>query len=106
MKYRSRMDIISTVLQSAMRGATKTRIMYSAYLSYAQLKEYLAYLEEKGLLVHDEENQLYRLTEKGLHFLNVYDEVKQFLPIGDGRREQNATPAPRSFGQEVFEIQH
>ena len=41
MKYRSRTDIVSQILEAANGGATKTKIMYEAYLSYAQPKEYL-----------------------------------------------------------------
>ncbi|MGA9172279.1 MAG: winged helix-turn-helix domain-containing protein, partial [Nitrososphaeraceae archaeon] len=40
MKYRSRTDIVGLILEAANGGgATKTRIMYKAFLSYAQLKE-------------------------------------------------------------------
>jgi predicted transcriptional regulator len=40
MKYRSRTDIVAMILDAANGGATKTKIMYKAYLSYAQLEEY------------------------------------------------------------------
>jgi len=59
-----------------MYGATKTKLMYHAYLSNSQLGEYLTFLQERGLLVFDQENRLYRLTERGLRFLNLYDEMK------------------------------
>ena len=39
MKYRSRSDIVGLILESANGGgATKTKIMYKAFLSYAQTK--------------------------------------------------------------------
>lgn len=44
MKYRSRTDIVSEILEAAQGGTSKTKIMYKAFLSYAQLKEYLAVL--------------------------------------------------------------
>ena len=50
MKYRSRTEIVSMILEAANGGATKTRIMYKAFLSYAQLKEYLSVLIENNLL--------------------------------------------------------
>ncbi|MGA7042308.1 MAG: winged helix-turn-helix domain-containing protein, partial [Nitrososphaeraceae archaeon] len=51
MKYRSRTDIVGLILEAANGGgATKTRIMYKAFLSYAQLKEYLTVLLENNLL--------------------------------------------------------
>jgi len=37
MKYRSRTDIVGLILEAANGGATKTKIMYKAFLSYAQL---------------------------------------------------------------------
>lgn len=36
-KYRSRTEIVAMILDSANGGDTKTKIMYSAYLSYNQL---------------------------------------------------------------------
>ncbi|HEY3094957.1 MAG TPA: winged helix-turn-helix domain-containing protein [Nitrososphaera sp.] len=71
MKYRSRTEIASRILESAMGGITKTKIMYKAFLSYAQLKEYLTVLEESGLLAYDKGEQTYKTTQKGLHFLNI-----------------------------------
>jgi predicted transcriptional regulator len=39
-------------------GATKTKIMYKAFLSYSQLKEYLAMLMENSLLEFEEEKTI------------------------------------------------
>ena len=75
MKYRSRTDIVSQMLEAANGGATKTKIMYSAYLSYAQLKEYLAVLIEGGLIEHQPAEQKYRTTEKGIKFLETYSQI-------------------------------
>jgi len=71
MKYRSRTEIASRILESTTGGTTKTKIMYKAFLSYAQLKEYLAVLEENGLLSYDKGEQAYKTTQKGLHFLSI-----------------------------------
>src|SRR5438093_4940469 len=75
MKYRSRTDIVSQILDAANGGSTKTRIMYKAYLSYAQLKEYLSILVENGLLELEEEQQKYRTTEKGTKFIKAYQHM-------------------------------
>jgi predicted transcriptional regulator len=74
-KYRSRTDIVSQILESAGDGATKTRIMYKAYLSYAQLKEYLAVLVENGLLELENGGQTYKTSAKGLLFLKTYSQI-------------------------------
>lgn len=76
MKYRSRTEIASRILESATGGTTKTKIMYRAFLSYAQLKEYLAVLEENRLLAYDKEGQIYKTTQKGLHFLDITNSLQ------------------------------
>jgi predicted transcriptional regulator len=50
MKYRSRTEIVSNILDAANGKATKTKIMYKAFLSYPQLKEYLSVLTENNLI--------------------------------------------------------
>jgi len=75
MKYRSRTDIVSQILEAANGSATKTKIMYKAYLSYAQLKEYLSVLVENGLLEFEKGTQTYKTTSKGLQFLKTYSQI-------------------------------
>ena len=75
MKYRSRTDIVSQMLEAANGGATKTKIMYSAYLSYGQLKEYLAVLIEGGLIEYQPAEQKHRTTDKGIKFLDTYSQI-------------------------------
>lgn len=79
MKYRSRTDIAAAILEIAVDGAIKTRIMYSAFLSFPQLKEYLAVLEKKGLLDYKPTDREYRTTEKGKLFLKIYKDVGQMI---------------------------
>jgi predicted transcriptional regulator len=90
MKYRSRTEIASRILESATGGATKTKIMYKAFLSYAQLKEYLSVLEENGLLAHDKGEQLYKTTEKGMRFLNITNSLQgmmEGIPTTEGSKK-------------------
>jgi len=79
MKYRSRTDIVSQMLEAANGGASKTKIMYSAYLSYAQLKEYLSVLVEGGLMEYQPAEQKYKTTEKGIKFLSTYSQIGQMI---------------------------
>jgi predicted transcriptional regulator len=81
MKYRSRTDIIAMILQTATQGATKTRIMYGAYLSYAQVKEYLAFLQEKGLIAYEQGTSLYKLTESGMDLLRTYEGISDMISV-------------------------
>ena len=89
MKYRSRTEIIEALLQSAINGATKTRLMYSAYLSYAQVQEYLKFLLGKQLLSFTEETQEYTLTEQGLHFLRTYREISDVVALPGSQPEND-----------------
>ena len=89
MKYRSRTDITSQILESANGGSTKTKIMYKAFLSYAQLQDYLAVLIENGLLEHNHEDQIYKTTDKGTRFLKVYNQLSDYvLPIEQQIKEK------------------
>ena len=75
MRYRSRTEIISVILDAANGGATKTKIMYHAFLSYAQMKEYLRVLTENNLLNYNVDTQTFKTTEKGLRFLDIYNQM-------------------------------
>jgi predicted transcriptional regulator len=77
MKYRSRTDIVAQILEASNGGVTKTKIMYKAYLSYAQLREYLSILIQNGLIEYHEKKQEYKTTAKGLQFLKAYHEIGQ-----------------------------
>ena len=79
MKYRSRTEIVAMILEAANGGATKTRIMYKAFLSFAQLREYLSVLIENNLLEYLEGSQNYKTTEKGLNFLKMHNEIGELL---------------------------
>jgi predicted transcriptional regulator len=83
MRYRSRTDIISEILDVANGGsATRTKIMYKVYLSYNQLKEYLMLLTQNNLLSYDAYNQTYRTTEKGLRFLDICNQMDGMIKRG------------------------
>ncbi|HET8856029.1 MAG TPA: winged helix-turn-helix domain-containing protein [Nitrososphaeraceae archaeon] len=79
MKNRSRTEIVSNILDAANGGATKTKIMYIAFLSYGQLREYLSILIENNLLEYIVGTQTYRTTEKGINFLKIYSEIGELL---------------------------
>lgn len=70
------MDIIAQILDAAKDSASsRTKIMYNAFPSYAQVKEYLDMLVKKDLLEYDKQNQLYKTTEKGNKFLKGYEKI-------------------------------
>jgi predicted transcriptional regulator len=75
MKYRSRIEIMGEVLDAANGGVTKTKVMYHTFLSYTQLKEYLGVLTENDLLNYDAYTQTFKTTEKGLRFLDTFNQM-------------------------------
>jgi predicted transcriptional regulator len=78
-KYRSRTEIVAMILEAANGGATKTKIMYKAFLSYAQLREYLSVLIENNLLEYLDGTHKFKTTEKGLNFLKMHNEIEELL---------------------------
>jgi predicted transcriptional regulator len=73
-KHRSEYEICAAILKVVSgRQATKTRIMERAFLCSSQNK-YMPILLQNGLLTATNERQtLYRITQKGISFLEVYD---------------------------------
>ena len=74
------MDIAAAILDLSQNGAIKTRIMYGAFLSFPQLKEYLELLVNGGLLKYVAEEKTYHTTEKGKHFVKRYGELDAMVP--------------------------
>ncbi|HEX6281869.1 MAG TPA: winged helix-turn-helix domain-containing protein [Nitrososphaera sp.] len=58
---------------------TKTKLMYKVFLSHDQLKEYLTVLTESDLLHYDFVSRTFKTTEKGLRFLNLYNQIDQLM---------------------------
>ena len=79
MRYRSRAEIIATLLKAGVRGASKTKLMYSAMLSYEQLQAYMKFTQEKGLIAQDGELPRYATTAKGMRFLERYAKIGHLL---------------------------
>jgi predicted transcriptional regulator len=80
MTNRSRTEIMSKILKDANGGgATQTKIMYSVFLSYNQLKEYLMVLTQNHLLSYDLNTRTFKTTEKGLRFLEAYNQMDDMM---------------------------
>jgi predicted transcriptional regulator len=100
MKYRSRLEIIASMLEVAASGdASRTTIMYRSFISHAQLKEFLSFLLQKGIIIeyrkegkgNREERTLYKTTEKGLHFLHIYNEMNDLLGMKKNKKNEIKT---------------
>lgn len=90
MRNRSGIDIMAEILNAASdkTGAGRTKILYRAFLSYAQLKEYLPALTERGLLSYDVGTQTFKTTQKGLRFLDTYNQIYNAIKISSPLQPQ------------------
>ena len=87
MKNRSRTEMVGNILNAANGGATKTKIMYSAFLSYNQLKDYLSVLIENNLIEYLEGTRTFKTTEKGLKFIKMHNAIGELLHTTIGNDE-------------------
>ncbi|MEE8402361.1 MAG: winged helix-turn-helix domain-containing protein [Candidatus Hydrothermarchaeaceae archaeon] len=74
---RSEMEIVANILDIARQGVNKTKILYKANLSYIQLKNYVGFLLEKGLL--ERIGRTYSTTKKGTLFLITWQNTLLLL---------------------------
>lgn len=82
MKNRSKIEIFGEILRAtneSSTGTTRIKIMYKAYLSHVQMKDYLTALTERDLLLYDGQTHTFKITEKGLRFLETYDRMHSML---------------------------
>lgn len=60
-------------------GVPKTKLMYEAFLSFAQLKDYLALLLENGMLEYDPQTKKYVTTQKGKQMIRSYQKINDMV---------------------------
>ena len=79
MKNRSRSEIYRSILETANadEGTNKTKLMYKSYLSFNQLKEYLAHLQENDLIDYEGGMRRYRITDKGIRVLQLQNKMEE-----------------------------
>jgi len=80
-KKRDKLYVISEILEIAKDGTLKTQIMYRANLSFSQLNDYLKFMLKINFLkkIVENDKEIYRVTEKGLNFLQRYREITELL---------------------------
>jgi predicted transcriptional regulator len=105
MKTRTRIDIISQILETANGGVTtKIKIMYRTNLSYAQLKGYLMTLSDKDLLRYDLDTNTFKTTEKGLRFLETYNKLYNIVREEEGLHQQLSVQKQRRSDREMSHL--
>jgi predicted transcriptional regulator len=81
---RDRIDIITSILDSANGGATRRRILLVSGLSSNQFKRYLSLLIENDYIRMEIQEKskstvIYRTTDKGIALLHVYQRIRDLL---------------------------
>lgn len=79
-KYRSRIEIISSILEASIDGAKKSKVMHRSFVSNTQFKLYMNHLIEKNLLSIDSDSKL-TTTAKGREFLEHYHTLEDMLDL-------------------------
>lgn len=92
MRNRQKDEIMRDILQTAQGGAGITKIMFHAYLTHGQAKEYSQILVKNGLMEHDLDSgsmRLFRTTSKGIEYLVAIERMSEMLPISTKRYAKN-----------------
>ena len=58
---------------------SSAKIIYKAFLSYSQLKEFLTVLTANDLLSYGLVTQSFKTTEKGLRFLKICNQIDDMM---------------------------
>ncbi len=90
-KRRSKEDILTGMLISALKGANKTKLMYDNIISFNQLKKYLDYALSNGLIKEIVESneegskmrRIYITTDSGRRYLSIYNKLNESEGDGD-----------------------
>ena len=71
------------MLESARSGVPKTKIMYTANLSFVQLNKYLTFMMDNGLIRQSivGQREVYITTIKGVLFARMYRELISMITI-------------------------
>lgn len=95
-RRRDKLYIIAEILEIAGDGALKTQIMYKANLSFTQLNEYLKFMLKIRFLDRfvKDGKEFYKVTEKGLDFLQRYQEITDLLKTDDENGKNNIKVPP------------
>ncbi|HEV8404915.1 MAG TPA: winged helix-turn-helix domain-containing protein [Nitrososphaera sp.] len=93
MRNRQKDEIMRDILYSAQGGAGITNIMFHAYLTHSQAKEYTQMLIKSGLLEQDIEAgslRHFRTTPLGVEYLGAAEKMSDMLAIETRRAAKPA----------------
>lgn len=83
MVHRSKPELYASILRSAnaYNGTGLTRLMDDSFMSHRQLTLNLKDMMQMGFLIYEPNIKRYRVTEKGLKFLALMDEMNDILKV-------------------------
>jgi predicted transcriptional regulator len=93
MRNRQKDEIMRDILYSAQGGAGITKIMFHAYLTHGQAKEYTQLLIGNRLFEQDSESgslRQFHTTPKGVEYLNSIERMSDMLAIETRRAAKPA----------------
>jgi predicted transcriptional regulator len=79
---RSKQELYASILKSAasnIEGTRITRLMYDSFLSYTMISRDLRQLVKAGLLVNEPEITRYKITDKGLRYLALFEKMNELI---------------------------
>jgi predicted transcriptional regulator len=93
-RRRDTLVIMTEIIGIALKGASKTQIMYKANLSFSQLKRYLALLSHHSLLEKsaNDGREIYKATAKGVEFMERQQQIIDL--INEEPAENGVKPYP------------
>ncbi|BBD72189.1 hypothetical protein HS1genome_0578 [Sulfodiicoccus acidiphilus] len=78
-RNRNKLEIMMDIMEACREGSRKTRIMYTANLSYELTKKYISEMEKMGLIIkREEDGEMFFLTERGR---NLLDKLRKYRSL-------------------------
>jgi predicted transcriptional regulator len=93
-RRRDQLLIMTEIVGIALKGASKTQIMYRANLSFSQLKRYLALLSNHSLLEKSayDRRVIYKATPKGVEFMERQQQIIDLINENLQRKQREPLP--------------
>jgi len=72
-------EIIAQIINSAKRPTIVSDIVFDSRTNFKQASEYIEKLMQAGLIKKSENINGYRITNKGMQYLNLYKQLQELL---------------------------
>ena len=85
MHNRQKDEILRDILTVCNGGSPVTKVMFHAYLTHSQTKEYLHHLIENGLVQRDPIEKKFHTTPKGMEYLAMISKMSELFRVATKR---------------------